>query len=278
MPLYITVADVRRASGVPSTLIDDTAVSAAIDVVEGEARNWLGTDFVPRERIDIQDGSGREFFFTDKTPLLSVRELKIDENTVDVSTLHVYKESGEIRLSEDSDKSIFINKVRSTAVRYLYGWMEESLDITTSTAAVTAGTSVVIPVTDAPAALFTALDFVELYGIDGFREVAQVTSVNDGGLTVTVDLLNFDHVTASILVQLQTPQIIKRFMEIEASIYLAISAIGSTFTFNASYSLGELSVVKGVPYLHWINSVEKLLKEREQIRKKLMPRPAILVM
>ena len=64
-------------------------------------------------------------------------------------------------------------------------------------------------------------------------------------------------------------------MECEAAIYVAINAIGATYTFNASYQIGELSVTKGVPYTHWRESVSQMLKERENLRRLIKPRPYI---
>ena len=77
--------------------------------------------------------------------------------------------------------------------------------------------------------------------------------------------------------KIQIPYVIKRFMELEAAIYVGINAIGATYTFNASYSIGDLSVVKGVPYTHWRESVQRCIQEREALRKNIRVRPSILV-
>ena len=64
-------------------------------------------------------------------------------------------------------------------------------------------------------------------------------------------------------------------MELEAGLYVAINAIGSTYTFNAGYQIGDFSVTKGVPYTHWRESVSQMLKERENLRRLIKPRPYI---
>ena len=151
--------------------------------------------------------------------------------------------------------------------------MEESSTSTTSTSAVTVGTSVAIAVSSESG--FTTNDWVEIYGIDGLREVAKVTGT--GANEITVDQLVFGHVTASVVVLLQTPEYVKRFLEIESAIAVAIYAVGNTYTFNASYNiLGQISVVKGVPHTHWRESIAANRKERDVYKTRLRIRPAIV--
>jgi hypothetical protein len=62
----------------------------------------------------------------------------------------------------------------------------------------------------------------------------------------------------------------------EGKAYLALNAIGTTYVFNASYSLGDLNVTKGVPYTHWRESLEKAIKERNTLRNIVKPRFKIM--
>ena len=117
---------------------------------------------------------------------------------------------------------------------------------------------------------FAVDDWVEIYGTDGYREVAKITTVSS--TTMTVDNLIFSHADESIFVKLKIPEFVQRYMELEAAIYVAISAIGETYTFNASYQLGDLQVTKGVPYTHWRESVEKCIKERSTLASQIKPR------
>ena len=270
---YITVADVRRASGVPSSLIGDTEATAAIDVVEPAMTKWLNTVFVPTQRKDILDGSGKDTITTRKNPLLALKALKSDGDTVAVSGVEVYKQSGMIVLGENADIGRFVSKSRSVTIKYLYGLMEESSTSTTTTSASVAGTAVALSVSSETG--FSDDDWVEIYGMDGNKEVAQVSSTASS--TITVDELLFAHESGSTVVKLQIPTYIKRFMEVEAAIYLAVTAMGRTYTFNASYNLGDLSVVKGVPYLHWTNSYDRLSKERDLLRRRISVRPVMAI-
>ena len=271
---YISVTDVRRASGAPSSLITDAYITSIIEVVEGEMERWVNTKFTPTQTIQTLDGSGSNRFFTHKNPLLAVRGLNTNDTDITLTSIKIYKESGKIELGEDSETAQFLAKSQDTKVKYLYGLLEESSTNTTSSAATTAGTDVEISVVSESG--FSDEDWVEIYGMDGNREVAQINTDPTTGV-IQVDQLVLTHESGSTVVLLQIPYYIKRYMEIEAALAVAINAIGATYTFNASYSLGELSVVKGVPYTHWQSSVEKLLKERNMRKDRIKIRPHIVV-
>ncbi len=271
---FITISDVRIASGAPVSLISNVAIEHIITMVEAETAKKMNTKFVPTRRVDIMDGTGNNRFFTEKNPLLKILSCKSDDNDIEPDWIDVSRGSGMCRLNEDSDTNLFVAKQNSLRVSYLHGYLVADDDNrTTTNGAVTAGTSVVITVDDAGS--IAAADWVEIIGTDGNREVALVTLVatND----ITVDLLNFDHEDESVLYKIQIPIFIKRFMELEAAIYVGLNAVGATYTFNASYSLGDLSVVKGVPYTHWRETIIKNVSERDALRKNIKARISILV-
>ncbi len=271
---FITITNVRQASGAPVSLVSDATVTHAIEIVEGLTSRKMNTKFTPTKKIDILDGTSSGRFFTDKNPLLKVISLSSDGNSIDADSLEVYKSSGKVVLGVDSGSSIFIAKPRSIVCEYLYGLVEEDDSVSTTTSgAETAGTSVVIAVGDATS--FTVGDWVFIYGTDGNEEVAQITVILNND--VTVDQLIFDHVSGSLFIKATIPQSIKRFMELEATIYVALNAIGATYTFSASYSIGDLQVTKGVPYTHWRESLEKAIKERNTLTHIIKPRFKILV-
>lgn len=234
----------------------------------------MNTKFTPTQKIDMLDGNGTGRLFATQNPVLAVRELITNDTTISLGEIFVTKQSGKIELGNGAETSTFISKTQDTWIKYLYGWLEESSTSTASTAATTAGTSVAISVSSITS--FSDEDWVEVYGMDGKREVAQISGA-PSGTTITVDQLVLTHESGSVVVKLQIPTFIKRYMEIEAAIAVAINAIGSTYTFNASYSLGELSVVKGVPYVHFDRQLSGLLKERDMRKKRLRPRPCIMV-
>ena len=271
---FISVQEVRYASGAPVSLISNATVEHTIVVVENETAKKMNTKFVPTRRVDIMDGTGNNRFFTEKNPVLKILSCKSDDNDIEPDWIDISRGSGLCRLNEDAESNLFAAKQNALRVDYLFGHLVPDDDNrTTTNGAVIAGTSIAITVDDA--GTIAAADWIEIMGTDGNKEVALVTDVT--GSVITVDLLNFAHADESVLYKIQIPYEIKRFMELEAAIYVGINAIGATYTFNASYSIGDLSVVKGVPYTHWRESVQRCIQEREALRKYIKARPAILV-
>ncbi len=271
---FITVSDVRIASGAPVSLISNASVEHIITVVEDLTAKKMNTKFVPTRRVDIKDGTGNNRFFTEKNPVLKILSCKSDDNDIEVGWLDVSRESGMVRLNEDSETNLFVGKQNGLRVAYLHGYLVADDDNrTTTNGAVAAGTAIEITVDDA--GTIAAADWIEIIGTDGNREVALVTDVTDD--VITVDLLNFAHADESILYKIQIPIHIKRFMELESAIYVGLNAVGATYTFNASYSIADLSVVKGVPYTHWRETIIKNVQEREALRKNIKARFSIVV-
>lgn len=271
---YLSVTDVRTASGIPSSLATDTQIEHAIAIVEPLTERAMNTKFSPTLKIEMLDGTGSDRIFLSKNPVLRLESLESDDNTVDISNVYLYRPSGKVILSTGADISVFVLEHQSVIAKYRYGYMvQDDTASTTLSSAVSAGTSVSATVADASD--LSVNDWVDIFGTDGNREVAQITAISSN--TLTLDFLGLSHASDSVVVKLQIPYFIKRFMELESVIYVGMNAIGATYTFNASYSLGDLSVTKGVPYTHWRESLQQAVKEREQLRNMIKPRFAIRV-
>jgi len=272
---YITADDVRRASGAPKSLISDTLIDGAITIVEKEMERWMNTAFKPTQKIEHRDGNALPRLFTLKNPLLSVRGMTLNTSTsITPAYLNWEKQSGKVELSNDAEAGNFTSGQNNTFIKYLYGLMEYSATSTSTTVASTAGTTVsltVVSITD-----FSDEDWVEIQGMDGKQEVAQISG-DPVGSTIIVDQLVQAHESGSSIFKLQIPEYIKRFMEIEAAIYIAIYAIGGTYTFNTSYSLGELTVNKGEPYPQWREVIQRMINERKMRKATIKIRPCIMV-
>jgi len=272
---YITADEVRNRSGVPTSLITDAQLTEFISQVEPEMARWMNTAFVPTEVIEIRDGNGLSRIFARKNPILSVRVLTSNNSTtIDPADVHWHKPSGKIFLTSDADAGRFVTGSQNTFIKYIYGMLVESSTKTTSASASIAGTSVALTVSSITG--FADEDWVEIYGMDGKREVAQINAT-PSGTTIQVDQLVKTHESGSVIAKLEIPEYIRTYMLIEAALCAAMNAIGATYVFNASYSLGELQVTKGVPYTHWRETVNNLLKERKMRKDRIKPRPSIMV-
>jgi len=272
---FITADDVRRASGAPASLITDALINEAITIIEDEMKRWMNTAFVPTVRIEHRDGNSLPRMFTMKNPLLSVRALTInDSTTITPAYIDWSKQSGKLILSNAAEGGSFIQGTNNTFIKYLYGLLEDSTTNTSLSTATVAGTTVSMTVGSISG--FADEDWVEIIGMDGKREVAQITATPATG-AIVVDQLVQTHAVDSTITKLQIPYYIKRFMEIEAAIYVAVYAIGGTYTFNTSYSIGDLSVNKGEPYPQWREVIQRMINERKMRRATIRIRPSILV-
>lgn len=270
---YVTIASVRRVSGIASSEINDDDVAAIIVECEPQVERVFNTVFTPKERIDILDGNGTNRIFTKKNPLLSVRALKIDGTTEDPANLNISKGSGKMVLSTDATTSTFLQKDKAIVVKYLYGWLEESSTSSTTSADEEAGTDVSIALASITG--FADEDWVEIYGMDGHREVAQISGDPATG-AIVVDQLVQTHESGSTVVKLQINEIFKKLMNYACAISMVARIVGQSYTDTVGYGLGELSIQKGEPYTQWRETAVQLIKERDRLMGMIKPRPCVV--
>ena len=270
MGTYVTVASVRRTVGILVAEISDIDVEAIITEVEPQLERYYNTSFTPKERIDVLDGNGTYRIILDKNPLLAVREIKIDGTTEDPAHLHVFRESGKIELNSDATTSTFLEGSQKIVVKYIYGMVEESSTSTTTSAAEVAGTSVSIAV--ASISGFLDNDWVEIYGMDGFKEVAQIDGTPSAG-AIIVDKLVYSHEAGSTVMKLAVNPVFTKLMNVVCGIAMVARIIGQSYTDIVGYTMGEFSVQKGEPYTQWRETASQLIKERDDLMGRIKARP-----
>ena len=261
---FIDIASVRRTCGIGSEVISNADVTLIIGECEPQIERFFNTKFTPTERIDILDGNGTIRIILDKNPVLSVRELKIDGDTENPANLNICKESGKIELNTDNSltNSTFKFGSKHIVIKYIYGFVEESTTNTKTSADSIAGTSIELSVdsiTD-----FTDEDWVEIYGMDGNTEVAQINAI-PSGTTIKVDQLVLANESGSKVVKLQVNEIFKKLMNIACSIAMVARIVGQSYTDTVGYGLGELNIQKGEPYTQWRETATQLIKERDRL-------------
>ena len=271
MGTYIDADTVRRTCGIGSSEISDADVNSTITEIESLVPRYFNTVFTPTEVIETRDGNGTNRMILKGNPLLAVRDLYIDGNQEEAANLHIYKSSGKIVLSPSSSTFTFIEKPNAITIKYIYGMIEESSTSTTTDAASTAGTSVALSVASERG--FSTDDWIEIYGMDGYREAAKVSSTATG--VITVDQLVYDHESGSKVVLLQTSANFTRVMNLIASIALVARIVGESYTDTVGYSLGALQVQKGEPYTQWRETAIQFIKERDDLMKRIKIRPYI---
>ncbi len=272
MGTYIDVDSVRRTCGIAVGEISDADVGDTITEVEKEVPRFFNTVFTPTEVIQIYDGTSNNRLLIDHNPLLAIREIKIDGETQDPANLEVYKDAGYIFLGQTATTGTFTNKRNAVVVKYIYGTVEHSSTSSITSAAEEAGTSVSIAlasITD-----FADEDWVEIVGMDGNREVAQINATPGAG-AVVVDQLVLDHEAGSTVVKLQVNANFTKLMNIIASIALVARIVGQSYTDIVGYTLGELHVQKGEPYTQWRETALQLVRERDLMMSKISIRPRV---
>jgi len=205
---------------------------------------------------------------------LTVRELKIDGTAEDVANLEIEKESGYMFLGSSADISRFIQKRNSVVVKYIHGSIIPSQTVsTTSSAAEVAGTAVSVAVADSSS--FAENDWVEIVGMDGNREAAQISSITDG-TTIVLDQLVLAHESGSTITKLEIDHNFTHLMNLVCGIAAVARIIGQSYTDIVGYTLGELHVQKGEPYTQWRETANQLIKERDQIMSRISIRPFVM--
>ena len=270
---YVTKATVRRTVGIASAQISDDDVDAIIVEIEPQVERVFNTVFTPKQRIDILDGNGTNRMFTMKNPLLQVRALKIDGTTEDPANLHISKESGKMELSSSATTSSFIEKSNAIVVKYLYGWLEESSVSSTTSAAEVAGDDVSVAVASITG--FSDADWVEIYGMDGYRETAQISG-SPGAGAIVLDQLVYGHEAGSTVVKLQVNPLFTKLMNVACAIAMVARIVGESYTDIVGYNLGEFRVQKGEPYTQWRETALQLTRERDRLMAMLKPRPCVV--
>jgi len=269
---YVTIASVRRTSGVGADTINDDDVSAIIKECEPQVERYFNTRFTPKEKIEIRNGNGTNRLILMKNPVMRVSELKIDGNTEDPANLNVYKGSGKIELNSSATATRFTAGSNKIVIKYVYGFLEESSTQTTLSTASTAGSNVTLSV--ASESGFSEDDWVEIVGMDGYRESAQIISTGTGELTV--DKLVYSHEADSIITKLQVSHIFKKIMNLACSLALVARVVGQSYTDTVGYGLGELNVQKGEPYTQWRETATQIIKERDSLMQMIKPRPTVM--
>lgn len=271
---YVTVAEARVVSGLDDTQISDADMTEFIEDIEFEIERYMNARFTPFVEIDTIDGNAKNSIFTKKAPLLTVRSLESNDSSISIIDID-FNKTGRIRLGTTSETQAFLQKKNSVIIKYVHGRVD--WDLTTETATDTAsavGTSVALSVlseTD-----FSANDWVEIFGTDGFREVAQISGAPTTG-EIVLDQLIYTHASGSLIRKLEIAPLMKRLIKVCVGIAAVTRAVGQSFDDIVGYTIGEFQVQKGEPFTQFRETIVRLTKQKDEILKRVRPTPGILV-
>lgn len=271
MGVYISASTVRRTLGINASQVSDTDIDSFITEIESLVPRYWNTVFTMTEKIDVLDGDGSDRVMLQSNPVWAVRELISDTVTEDPANLYVYREGGRVNLSTTSIISRFPNKRNIIRIRYIYGKLDYTTTATKTTVASITGSPIILNVSSSTG--FATGDWVDIKGMDGNYEAAQITGTGAG--TITVDQLVYAHKSGSIVTKLATSAIFTRIMNVIASIAVINRMVGGSASAKAAYSLGELNVTLQVPNVLWRETFNQFVQEREELMKRIKIRPAI---
>ena len=269
---FVTVDESRVISGISDTEISDADMTEIIEDIEFEVERQMNSRFTPFVEIDVLDGNAKNSIFTKRSPLMTVRSLETNDTSVDLETID-FSKSGRIRLGNSSPQT-FLMKKNTIIVQYVFGRVGWDLitDTTTDTAAVV-GTSVALSVVSETG--FSTNDWIEIFGTDGTRESAQITGTDTG--EITVDQLVQDHVSGSIIRKIEIEPIMKRLIKVIVGIAAIARVVGESSTAITGYTLTEFQVQKGEPFTQLREEANQLIRQRDEIQKRVRPTPGIQV-
>jgi len=274
MGSYISITSVRRTCGISESQISDADIESSITEIEREVKKQFNTAFVPTEVIENYDGDGTNRLLLDFNPVLSVRDLYIDGTQEDTANLEIDKNSGYIYLGSSATTARFLYGRNKVVVKYIHGLLEHSETVgTTTSAASVAGTSVSLSVASETG--FSDGDWIEIFGMDGLREVAQISGDPTTGIIV-VDQLVLAHESGSSVKLLEVNPVFTKFMNIVAGLAGVSRVVGESASDTTGYDLSELHVQKGEPYTQWRETAIQLIRERDELKKILLNRPYIM--
>ncbi|MFW6172934.1 MAG: hypothetical protein ACOC5T_04245 [Elusimicrobiota bacterium] len=261
--MLVTTSEVKEITGIKNEL-EDSEIESLISDAQASLEKHLYTKLSFTEKIDILEENQKTKIFTKKSPLLRVKDLRIGDTTISLSSIK-FSRSGMIELYQDNSPEVaeFNDIVK---VKYDYGRLNETETQTETTTDKEAGDNSLD--VDDPSD-FEKNDIIWIIGLDGNKEACKVTEV--GSDYLKVDNTTLDHESGSQVTKLDVEDVIKRLIKIITGISISVRMVGQTYTFNTGYSLSDLSVQKGVPYTHWHQMANDFIKERDLLLKKIKP-------
>jgi len=223
----------------------------------------INTKFIPTIAMETMKGSNKSSFFVNRIPILEIDELRINNEVEDKANYFFDSESGEVILNGNGTHRF--SRHDDIGIKYKFGYLAKG-DAHYVDGFSGVGNNVIASVQDASE--YVVGNYYELVSLDGNQELIKIVSIDETSNEIEIDNLSRDYEPSDIILyELVVPGYVKRLIEIEATTYAGLNAIGSTYTFNTNYSLGDLNVAKGVPYTHWAKTLDKCLQERKELKE-----------
>jgi len=272
----VTADEVRDITGAPTDLIDDTTINNLIGSVEDKTKAKFNIVFTPKTKIETLTGEYKDKILLDEYFPLTAYKVVNGSTEIDLENIYVHTKEGFLEIYGESvtgggaypySGQRFSQYDLDVKVKYLYGAVERDTDNQTEiSVALTAGNAVSIEVADS--SIFSDNDYAFIEDTNRAKEVFKITSVDDT-THITAEKLVNDYESGALVSKAKTMELFKQFVLYETGLAVGTSAVGSTYTFNTSYSLGALSTNKGVPYPHWEKNTQLCKQRRDELLERI---------
>lgn len=259
--------DLQRANtGADVALISDDKIIELFNDIKQATLNKFKVYEEPTKVIEMGQGNNSLSYTMKRPEALKILSLNIKSSEIDTNNIILNSNTNMLNIdkSQSSNVILFPQDLNSIKVKYLSGLMDKTTTISETTSAVEKGDTT-IDVEDG--SIFAVNDWIMIESSTPRNEVVKISSISSN--TLTIDALSHEHTTEALVTKLETAEILRKYIECELSSKIGAYAIGSTYTFNTSYSKGGVSVNKGVPYTHW-ERIEKIYKEKRDEYGKLL--------
>ena len=131
---YVTEDEIRDYTSVGSDEYDSGALTLLGELAEAEVEDLIYEDFYSNAGAgstatdEFHDGEGKNFFYTQKRPIISVTSISYDDDdngsftALASSDYELYEDLGLIKLARDGDYSKFSNYDKNVKITYVYGY------------------------------------------------------------------------------------------------------------------------------------------------------------
>ena len=265
----IDIATYRANTGHDSNLISDADVQTILDTAERNITNHFKVYATPRLVNEIINGDGKRTIELKFPYALQIRKLQYSDREQDLKAWFIRDMDNIIELKRNAyiQGYPFYGKVAlNIRCKYLSWFYDRTNTVKETTGAITDGDNIQITLDDVTD--LEVDDYVLIEGLDRNKEGAKITAIN--GNVITVDRLVQDHEAESLVTKLEVRRSLYEYILWESAIYGARYAVGSTYTFNTSYTIEGVSTTVGIPYPHFEKQSNDFNKARDAAKIKFM--------
>ena len=282
--MEVTVEQVRAFSGAPKELISDERIKILISTNRAKTEDLFGVKFVPTKRVETLNGEfKRKLVVSEYFPLTTLKLIN-GETEIDTNNLYEHTELGFIEIItlpttfnlRGGIGSGFSGYNLDVKVKYLYGAIERDTSFQYETESdISKGNNVVVELDDTNNLVVG--DWVFIEDLNKRKEVAQISDINFSTNNVTFKQLTKGFKSGALVSKARPMRIFMEYLLYECALAVAIEAIGSTYTFNTSYSIEGVSATRGVPYTHWRESASRSQSLRDELKVRIQSMLTALV-